>query len=302
MNSAPPVPESTARSLSESLADATESVGRSVVSIAGRRWPASGVVHAPDLVFTAAHAVNRLDHILLRIGDAEHPAQLVGQDPALDLALLRVPGAPLTPARWRPSTALRAGSLLLAVSRPRGGLRVRLGLLGGVGPGFHTAWGARVDAALEVELSPRPGLAGAALADVEGRAVGLVVSGLGRARRMVLPVETLARVAAELLAHGRVRRGYLGVGTQPVRLPPELHGVAGRGQGLLVVAVEPGSPADAAGLTFGDVLLEVGSTPTADVHDLLGTLAQAPVGEALTVKHLRAGTVHQRPVTVGVRP
>jgi S1-C subfamily serine protease len=302
MNSAPPVPDSAARSLSDNLADASEAVGRSVVSIAGRRWPASGVVQAPDLVLTAAHAVNRLDHLVLRVGDAERQAQLVGQDPALDLALLRVPGALLTPARWRPSAALRAGSLLLAVSRPRGGLRVRLGLLGGVGPGFQTAWGARVDAALEVELSPRPGLAGAALGDVEGQVVGLVVSGLGRARRMVLPAETLGRVAVELLAHGRVRRGYLGVGTQPVRLPPQLHGVAGRTQGLLVVAVEPGSPADAAGVTFGDVLLQIGSTPTSDVHDLLGTLAQAPVGEALTVKLLRAGAVHERPVMVGVRP
>jgi len=303
MSSSPGSP-SFAVSLSHALADVTETVGKSVVSLAARRFPASGVAHAPDLVLTAAHAVARASRVAVRAPgeEAEVAAQLVGQDPALDVALLRVPGARLEPLRWRAADGLRAGSLVLAISRPRGALRARLGLLGGVGPGFRTPWGGRVDAALEVELSPRPGLAGAALADAEGQGVGLVVSGLGRSRRMVLPPATLGRVVEELLAHGRVRRGYLGVGTQGVRIPTSLHGVTGHAHGLLVVAVEPGSPADAAGLAFGDVLLEIGGTPTGDAHDLLGTLADAKVGEPLSVKLLRAGAVLERSVTVGVRP
>jgi serine protease Do len=300
--STPAAAESSAVSLSRALADVTESIGRSLATLAGRRWPASGVAHTPELVFTAAHAVARVERLVVGVGDTEHPAQLVGLDMALDVALLRLPGAHLEPVRWRPSSGLRAGSLVVAVARPRGALRARLGMLGGVGPSFRTPWGARVDAALDVELSPRPGLAGAAVADVEGQALGLVVSGLGRARRMVLPAETLSRVAEELLAHGRVRRGYLGVGTQPVRLPQALHGVAGRAQGLLVVAVEAGSPADAAGVTFGDVLLELGPTPTSDVHDLLSTLAEAPIGQPLALKLLRAGALRESTVTVGTRP
>ena len=296
------LPPSVAISLSDSLADVTASVSRSLVGIAGRRWPASGVAHAADLVLTAAHAVNRLDHLAVTVDGVETPAELLGQDPALDLALLRVKGAALVPARWRASTALRPGSLVLAVSRPRSSVRVRLGLLGGVGPAYRTAWGARVEASLDVELSARPGLAGAVVADVQGQLLGLVVSGLGRSRRLVLPAETLARTAEELLTQGRVRRGYLGVGTQPVRLPASLRGVAGREQGLLVVAVEAGSPADAAGLTFGDVLLQVGSVATADVGDLLGALAEAPIGQPLPLHVLRAGAVQERSVTVGVRP
>jgi len=292
----------TATHLSNGLADATALAGRSVVSISARRWPASGVAHAEDLVLTAAHAVNRLEHVQVRVGDADVPAELLGQDAALDVAVLRLKGAALEPARWRPSAGLRPGALVLAVSRPRGTLRVRLGLLGGVGPAFRTPWGARVDAALDVELSAKPGLAGAAVADTEGQLLGLLVSGLGRSRRMVLPPETLGRTVQELLAHGRIRRGYLGVGTQPVRLPPELRGTAGREHGLLVVAVEAGSPAEAAGIAFGDVLLTLGSTPTVDVHDLLGTLAEAPIGEALDVQLLRAGAVQRHSVRVGVRP
>jgi serine protease Do len=296
------VPESTAVGFSKSLADVTESVGHSLVSLPGRRLPASGVAYAKDLVLTAAHAVQRLEQLAVLADGAEFPAELVGQDPALDVALLRVQGASLEPARWRPSAGLRPGGLVLAVSRPRGTLRVRLGLLGGVGPAYRTAFGARVDAALEVEVSTRPGLAGAAVADVEGALLGLMVSGLGRSRRMVVPFETLERTATELLASGRVRRGYLGVGTQPVRLPAAVRAVSGREHGLLVVAVEAGSPADAAGLAFGDVLLQVGPTPTTDVHDLLGTLAEARIGEAVNVQLLRAGAVQERSVTVGVRP
>ena len=287
---------------SQGLADVTESVGRSLVSLSGRRWPSTGVAYAKDLLLTAAHAVQRLEHLKVRVGQAELPVELVGQDPALDVALLRVSGAALEPARWRPSAGLRPGGVVLAVSRPRAELRVRLGLLGGVGPAFRTPWGGRVDAALEVEVSPRPGLAGAAVADVAGQLLGLLVSGLGRSRRMLLPAETLERTVKELLANGRVRRGYLGVGTQAVRMPSALRAVSGRETGLLVVAVEEGSPADAAGLTFGDVLLQLGQTPTADMQDLLGTLSEAPIGGVLPLQLLRAGAVQERSVTVGVRP
>jgi S1-C subfamily serine protease len=295
-------PEAATQQLSTALADATALAGLSVVSIPGRRFPASGVAHAKDLVLTAAHAVNRPHRLHVRIGEKDVEAELVGQDAALDVALLRVKEVVLEPARWRASDGLRPGALVLAVSRPRGTLRVRLGLLGGVGPAFRTPWGARVDAALDVELSTRPGLAGAAVADVEGQLLGLLVSGLGRSRRMVLPPATLTRTVEELLAHGRVRRGYLGVGTQAVHLPPELQGVAGQEHGLLVVAVQEGSPASTAGLLFADVLLSLSGTPTSDVHDLLGTLAEAPVGEALEVKLLRSAVVQTLTVRVGARP
>jgi S1-C subfamily serine protease len=288
--------------LSDSLAAVTEQVGQNLVSVSGRRWPITGIAQAPDLVLTAAHGAEREDGLEVRVGERRLPAQLVGRDPALDVAVLRVAGASLAPVRWVAPADRRVGSLVLAVSRPRGAVRARLGLLSAVEPGFLTPWGARVDAALQADLSTRPGLAGAALADVRGGVLGMIVSGGPRERRMVLPAETLSRVAAELLAHGRVRRGYLGVGTQPVRLQGASRAAAAQEVGLLVVSVEPGGPSDAAGLALGDVLLSLDGTALTDVGDLLARLASDAVGRSLPLKLLRGGRIEERAIAVGVRP
>jgi S1-C subfamily serine protease len=297
-----PSPFAAASAVSEALAAASNRVGESLVSVSGRRWPITGIAQATDLVLTAAHAAEREDGLRVHAGGSWHPAQLVGRDPGLDLALLRVTGANLTPARWVEAAQRRVGTLVLAVSRPRGALRSRLGVLSVVEPGFLTPWGARVDATLEADVSARPGLAGAALADIEGRVLGMYVSGGPRERRVVLPAETLSRVASEILAHGRVRRGYLGVGTQPARLQGQARAAAGQDSGLLVLSVEPGGPSDAAGLALGDVLLSLDGTPMGDVHDLLARLAHDAVGRSLPLKLLRGGKVEERTVAVGVRP
>ena len=295
-------PFAAASAVSEALSAASARVGEGLVSVSGRRWPITGIAHAKDLVLTAAHATDREEGLRIQVGDAWHPAQLVGRDPGLDLALLRVSGANLSPVTWVEPGQRRVGTLVLAVSRPRGALRARLGVLSVVEPGFLTPWGARVDATLDADVSARPGLAGAALADVEGRVLGMYVSGGPRERRVVLPAETLARVASELLAHGRVRRGYLGVGTQPVRLQGQARAAAGQETGLLVLSVEPGGPSDAAGLALGDVLLSLDGTPMEDVHDLLARLAHDAVGRSLPLKLLRGGKVEERTVAIGVRP
>ena len=291
-----------ATALSDALAAVTARVGESLVSVSGRRWPVTGIAHAPDLVLTVAHAAEREDGLRVHQGGNWHPAQLVGRDPGLDLALVRVPGVTLSPASWLEPAGRKVGALILAVSRPRGHLRSRVGVLSVAEPGFLTPWGARVDATLDADISTRPGLAGAAVADTEGRVLGMYVSGGPRDRRILLPAETLQRVASELLTHGRVRRGYLGVGTQPVRLQGAARAAAGQDAGLLVLSVEPGGPSDAAGLALGDVLLTLDGTATSDVSDLLARLASDAVGRSLTLKLLRGGKLEDRTVAVGVRP
>jgi len=287
---------------SDALASVTAQVGAHLVAVSGRRWPITGIAHAPDLVLTAAHAAEREEGLRVQVGERWLSAQLVGRDAGLDLALLRVADAGLSPARWATPTERRVGSLILAVSRPRGAVRARLGVLSAIEPGFLTPWGATVDATLQADISLRPGLAGAAVADVEGRILGMYVSGGFRERRVLLPAETLSRVADELLAHGRVRRGYLGVGTQPVRLQGASRAAAAQDAGLLVVSVEAGGPSDAAGLALGDVLLSLDGTTLLDIGDLLARLARDAVGRSLSLKLLRGGKVEERTIAVGVRP
>jgi S1-C subfamily serine protease len=287
---------------SDALAGVTAQVGTHLVAVSGRRWPITGIAFAPDLVLTAAHATEREESLRVQVGDRWLPAKLVGRDPGLDVALLRVADAGLSPARWATPTERRVGGLVLALSRPRGTVRARLGVLSAVEPGFLTPWGASVDATLQADISLRPGMAGAAVADVEGRILGMYVSGGFRERRVLLPAETLSRVAAELLAHGRVRRGYLGVGTQPVRLQGASRAAAAQDAGLLVVSVETGGPSDAAGLALGDVLLSLDGTALLDIGDLLARLARDAVGRSLPLKLLRGGRVEELSIAVGVRP
>ena len=123
-----------------------------------------------------------------------------------------------------------------------------------------------------------------------------------RHANVVLPVETLARVAQGLLQHGGVRRGYLGVGAYPVRLPPAQAQALGRGAGLILHSVEPGGPADRAGLLQGDVLVSLEGQPLEDLPDLLGFLGEDRVGASVRAQLLRAGELREVALAVGQRP
>ena len=111
----------------------------------------------------------------------------------------------------------------------------------------------------------------------------------------------MRRVAEALLAHGQVRRGYLGIGTQPARLPAELAERLGQPSALLILSVQPGSPAAQAGLVLGDVLLAFARTPLRHPGELLPLLDEEGIGKEVTLSVLRAGEIRDLPVTVGVR-
>ena len=135
--------------------------------------------------------------------------------------------------------------------------------------------------------------------------LGINTSALARAAAVTIPAATVDRVVDQLLAGGRVRRGYLGIGTQPVRLPDSVRGQIGEAQGdtaLMLVALEPGAPADQAGLLLGDILLSLDGRPTRDVDDVLAALGHDAVGRTLDARVLRAGALRSVPVTVGEPP
>jgi S1-C subfamily serine protease len=158
-----------------------------------------------------------------------------------------------------------------------------------------------VDRWLEATLDLVPGVSGSLVLAADGAPLGVATAGLVRGAAMVLPAPTLARVVGALLAHGSVRRGYLGVATLPVRLPPALRAAAGQEGALLVSAVEPESPAAVAGLGLGDALLSVGGVPLAEPGDLLAALEEDRIGLTLPVRLVRAGEVRELPLTLGAR-
>lgn len=292
------------QSLSDGLAAAVETAGRSVVQVdARRRRPASGIVWSADgLIVTANHVVETEDEIGVGLPDGRTvSASLVGRDLATDVALLRAAADGLQPAAWVEADALRIGQIVLAVARPGPGVQATLGVVSMVGPAWRTGAGGLVDHLLVTDVVMYPGFSGGALVDVVGRAVGMNDSALMRGASPALPVATLRRTVEALLAHGRVKRGYLGVSTQRVRLPAALQSRLGQETGLLIVTVLPDSPAERYGLFLGDTIVAVAGEPVQRHDDLVSKLSGDRVGQAVPIRVVRGGQVVEVAVVVGER-
>jgi len=287
--------------LSDALAGLAARAESWVVNVDGRAAPGSGFVWSVGVVVTAHHNLER-DEVVVGLPDGRAAAaEVAGRDPATDVAVLRVDtGAASAPA-WADADALRAGQLLLGVTRPGRAPRVALGCLARVSGAWRAPTGGRLDRYLEADVTLHPGLSGGLAVDMAGRAAGMLCAGIARGTPLVIPEPTLSRVVAELLGHGRVRRGFLGVATLPVRLPEHLARAAGRAGALLVSAVEPGSPADKAGLLLGDALLSIDGRPVSSMGDLLPLLDEDRIGRSLEVQFVRGGEIRSLALEVGVR-
>jgi serine protease Do len=291
--------------LSEGLAAAVERAGAATVTVdARRRQPASGIVWDDSgLIVTASHVVEREDAIQVGLADgATAAATLLGRDLSRDLALLRVENAPsLTPAARR-EAPLRVGHLVLAVGRPRvgGGPIASFGSVVSIGRGRRSTSAA---ALITAEVTMLPGFSGGPLIDAAGEIAGLNTSGPARSGGVTIPVAQIERVAAELQTHGRVRHGWLGVTLQSVALPEGTATDTGDGgTGILIVGLAAGSPAAAAGLIVGDILLALDDQDLVDVADLQQTLSGDRIGTALPVRLLRGGEQRELSVTPVERP
>ncbi|MCL4464851.1 MAG: S1C family serine protease [Chloroflexi bacterium] len=292
---------------SRELADAAAQAGRSVVRVnARRRMPGSGTVWTNDgVVVTADHVVEVEEGITLALPDGgEAEAELVGRDPGSDLAVLRTSSGGLAPAQPAAFSDLRVGQLVLAVGRSWGAsLTATVGVVSTLTGPWRTWRRGTLDNLVLSDVTLFPGFSGGPLVDVSGRVLGVNSSLLARGVGAALPSELVERVVRQLLAQGRVRRGYLGVSTYPVALPRELaerHGLNQR-SGLLINGVEPGSPAERAGLLLGDVLVGLEGQPIADADDLQGLLGPERVGVQVALSIIRGGELRQLPATVGER-
>jgi len=290
--------------LSGQLIALTAGAAAHVVRVEGRhRFPASGVVWSPDgVIVTAHHTLERDEEVEVGLPSGEIvSAEVLGRDPTTDLAALRAAAAGLEPAPWGEEAEAKPGTLVVGVFRPGKSARVSLGLLSRAAGEFRARRGGRIDRYLETSLELNPGFSGGLVVGPDGQGVGLATAGLLRGAGMAVPPSTLRRVMRSLLAHGEVRRGYLGIATHPVPLAPALRARTGEELALLVVRVEEDSPAARAGIVLGDALLSFGGEALQDPGELLGLLAEDRIGDTVSMKLLRGGEVRELQVTIGVR-
>jgi S1-C subfamily serine protease len=291
--------------LSNSLADLAASGAASVVRVDGRRrGPSSGVIWSADGILVAAHhALERDEDLQVGLPAGETvAASVIGRDPMTDVAVLRVSATGLSTPEWADEATVRPGQLVLAISGSGRSPRVALASVARAGGEFRTAAGGRLDRYVELTADLRPGLSGALVLGANGRALGIATTGVVRSAAIALPPSTLQRVVGALLTDGEVRRGYLGLATIPVPLPPEVRAATGEHVALLVSRVEPDSPAARAGILLGDALLSFGNETLQDTAELLTLLAGDRVGDTVAMKLLRAGEVRDIEVTIGARP
>jgi S1-C subfamily serine protease len=292
--------------LSDDLAAAVDKAGKSVVTVnARRRMPASGIVWSGNgLIVTANHVVERDDEIGVGLPDGRSvQAKMLGRDPGADLALLQIDATDLTPAE-RAAGPAKIGHFVLAVGRPGpSGPMASFGIVSLVGGPWRTPQGTSFDNYLRADVAMLPGFSGGPLVDAAGAILGLNSSTLGRGGGLTVPNAAIERTVAALQTHGRVRRGFLGVGAQAVRLP---RGMAEtlqlpRDQGLLIVSLEPEGPADKGGLLIGDIIVALAGQPVAEVEELQDRLTGDWVGRPMPIRIVRGGQAQDVEVTVGER-
>ena len=283
---------------------AVEKAGASTVSVdARKRYPASGIAYAEDLVLTADHVVTREENLKIMLPDGRSvAATIAGRDPGSDLAVLRLAEKALSPAQT--SDDIKVGQLVLALGRPGSeGMQASWGIVTSINGPARTFRGGMLDEFVRSETTPYPGFSGGPLINTEGEVLGLNTSGLTRGSSLTIPNKVAWRVAEALATHGSVRRGYLGVRTQPVEIPEASRQELKRDQnhGLLVLWLEEGGPAAKGGLLVGDILVGVNGQSVGDPDDLFSALSSEAVGKAISVEVLRGGRPETVHVTVGER-
>jgi serine protease DegQ len=291
------------QSLDQALAAAVASVAPSVLHLARGHGGGSAIAWTADLAISASFHTPDRTTVGIATADGnldQRDAEVIGRDPGTDVAVLKVSGGGLTPATFRDVDSLGVGNLALAVGRPGRTARASLRAVGVLGPEIKTPHGGTLDRYLESDrLIPR-GFAGGPLIDPDGKVLGMNTRTLLRGADLAIPTITLRRVVDELVQHGGIRKGYLGVGAYPAALTAGLAQLAGRDEGALIASLEEGGPGAAAGLIVGDILIEVAGEPVTGPDTLRSVLAKRP-GAAVDVVLLRGGAKLTLQITLGSR-
>lgn len=260
--------------LGDTFANAVQIAEQGTVRVeAGRCGRQTGFAFAADLVVTSQRALRGSEEprVIDHAGRA-YETELLGSDPGLDLAVLRARDAAFQTWSVADPQALRVGQLVLALGRPGAGIRASLRIVGLLSGEQQSPSGARLHRYIESDRGLPDGFEGGPLIDERGALIGMNSSSVWRGADLTVPHVTLAASVEEIKAHGRLRRGYLGVACQPVRLPAALRESLGQRSGALVLDVDEGGPAHAAGLRFGDVIVKLDTQAIRGPRELVAAL------------------------------
>jgi S1-C subfamily serine protease len=296
--------------LSNEFAATVERASKYVVSVHGHsRMSSSGVLWKPGVIVTADHTVRRDEDLRATLPDGRTvTAALAGRDPGTDLAVLKFESTNAEAkdaAEIDETGKLRAGDIVFAVGRTRNtGVSAVAGIISGVGGPWNTWRGGRLDPFIRLDLRLYPGLSGAAIVNAAGKLIGIGSAGLSRSSPLAIPAAVIARVAKELLEKGRVARGYLGIGLQPVAIPEHLKTSLNlpEARGLIALSVEQTGPCGKAGLVIGDILVSLDSKSIRDTADVQAFLFPEYVGKTVRASIIRGGALMEVPIVVGERP
>lgn len=302
-----PAPKSDADLLdaySRAVTHAADSVSPSVVKIETRRGQAgsareeggsgSGFVITPDgLILTNSHVVHGARRLHVTLVDGfRTSAEIVGNDPDSDLAVVRVPTRDLVPAALADSHAIRVGQLAIAIGNPLGfQCSVTAGVVSALGRSLRASSGRLMHDILQTDAALNPGNSGGPLVNSRGEVIGVNTAMILPAQGIcfAIAINTARQVASQLIAFGKVRRGQIGVAGQNIVLPPALarrHDIL-EATAVLIMGVEPGGPADAAGLAESDIIVALCGRPISSIDDLHALLTDSRIGTPLELTFLR---------------
>ena len=289
---------------SRAVVKVVEDVGPAVVSITlgwqlreggmEKGGAGSGVIITPDgYILTNSHVVHNATRMDVTLSDGRsYEAMLIGDDPATDLALIRINAPNLPYAEIGDSSQLRVGQLVIAIGNPFGfQSTVSTGVISAVGRHWRSEDGRLIENIVQHTAPLNPGNSGGPLVDSRGRIIGINMAIIMMAQGLCfsIPANTAKWVVSEILAHGRVRRGYLGVAGRERQLDPRLvrfYNLQNE-HAIEVMVVEPNSPAKRSGLNEGDIIFGINETVVKNVDDLHHFLAQWPIGNEATLKMVR---------------
>ena len=261
----------------------------------------SATLWGPDAAVASEQSLPRGDEFELVVaGGAVVKAKLAGRDPGTNIAALRLE-RPIDFSRFE-NAEPKAGAIALAFGADgAGGVRARLGIVNIAGPEWASSHGGRIDRYIVLDLSLARAEEGGPVLAAKGARLGISTFG-PRGRVLVIPAATVERVLPALLEHGRIARGWLGVGLHPVAVPDALRGAAGQSSGAMVMSIAADGPAAKAGIVAGDIVLTVNGAPARGMRRIAAELASGSIGRTAEVRLIRGGAVLSLQVTIEARP